>query len=158
VPSDLKFRSAFCVKSLQSGIHARFILRELESQERGGKPEALSQPVDDPGILSLEHILPKNVGASDGWAHFSSDEHRAYRNRLGNLVLLNAKDNGAIGDKGFAEKRAAIERSSNIHLTKDVITRTESTGKWTKAEIEGRQGRLADLAILRWPMFPAAAR
>ena len=111
VPTDTKFHAAFCTKSLSSSRQVRFILRELEAEERGENPESLLGAVEDTAKITLEHILPKNLSAATGWDHFSDEERRAYRWRLGNLVLLNAKDNSVIGDKPFSVKRPAIQQS-----------------------------------------------
>jgi hypothetical protein len=151
IPGDSKFHTAFCTKSLSNGRQARFILRELESERRGGQPDALLAPIADTSVLSLEHILPKNL-AAQGWDHFTADERKLYCKRIGNLVLLNAKDNGALGDKSFATKRPVIENSKNIFLTADVLARTESNRRWTKNEISDRQRVLADLAVRRWAL------
>jgi hypothetical protein len=153
VPSDARFHGAFSRKALVSARQSRFILRQLEAQAREGKPEALEEPVSDTAMLTLEHILPKNPLAKDGWDHFTVDERKAYCYRLGNMVLLDAKDNGAIGDKPFKEKRPAYQKSKNFVLTADVVDRTETDPSlWTVAHITARQGRLADLAVKRWPL------
>ncbi len=73
VPNDVKFRAAFATKVITTPKQSRFILRELECQARGGKPDAMTQPVEDTEILSLEHLLPKNLNAAKGWEHFSDD-------------------------------------------------------------------------------------
>ena len=86
----------------------------------------------------MEHILPKNVAAIAGWEHFNNDERRTYRRRIGNLVLLDTKDNGAIGDKPFSVKRPIIAKCQNLRLTADVINRTEDGSTWTKEHIEER--------------------
>jgi hypothetical protein len=143
VPSNVKFRSAFASKSLTSGKQARFILKQLEAQARRGTIDDLVEPVDDTSTLSLEHILPKNLKAK-GWDHFTPEQRRVYRNRIGNLVLINAKDNGAIGDSPFDKKRPTIEQSSNLKLTADVLSRTEDDKEWTMNEIEDRQAMLPD--------------
>jgi hypothetical protein len=154
IPNDVKFASAFKTKTISQARQARFLLVELEAQRRGGSADALMAPVRDTSLLTLEHILPKNLEAKSGWSHFSDDERRTYRARLGNLCLLENKDNGAIGDKPFKDKRPVVAKSQNILLTKDVIDHTDSKSVWTAQDIDARQVRLADLAIDRWPIEP----
>ena len=152
IPNDTRFQTAFSHKSISSGRIARFILRELESQCRmqGSSQDALLAPVDDTAILSLEHILPLNQDA-EGWDHFSVDEKKTYCNRLGNLALLNNKDNNAVGDKPFAAKITAIKQSQNIYLTANVLAITKKDQKWTIDTIKVRQKGMAGLALKRWP-------
>ncbi|MCI0349762.1 MAG: HNH endonuclease family protein [Acidobacteriales bacterium] len=159
VPNDTRFLGAFGVKSLSSRKQARFILRELEAEMRGEGPGALLEPIEDTSRLTLEHILPQNPLATEGWGHFSQDERKSFCNRLGNMALLNAKDNGAIGDKPFAVKRPVIAQSGHIHLTEDVITRTEESPKlWTMAHIKERQKMMAEHAVKRWPSKPSKGK
>jgi len=158
IPNDVRFKNAFQVKTMSAGKQARFILRELENQARGGTPDQLVQPVEDTSLLSLEHVLPKNLAAVAGWGHFTNEERKAYRNRLGNMILLDTKDNGAIGDKPFPAKRPIIEKSKNLILTADVISRTTATSQWKVDDIDARQIYLADLALQRWPIDPPAKR
>ena len=70
------------------------------------------------------------------------------------MVLLDSKDNGAIGDKPFSDKRPVIAKSKNILLTQDVIQRTDDGSNWTKEHIVNRQKALADLAVKKWPLRP----
>lgn len=154
LPNDVNFHAAFCLKSISSAKQVRFLLIELEAQRRGGSADALTQPTTDTSLLNLEHLLPKNPAAQNGWGHFTADEKKAFRWRLGNLVLLNNKDNGAIGDKPFQDKRPMLKNSENIWLTKDVLEHTNTTSTWTKDDIAERQKRLAALAVKRWPLEP----
>lgn len=154
VPNDTIFHEAFLTKTITNAKQARFILHELEGAARGGTPHALTRPVTDTSQVSLEHILPKNPESKAGWEQFSVEERRLCRNRLGNMILIDAKDNGAIGDKPFSEKRPVIERSKHFWLTLDVLDRTEGSELWTKANIEQRQKRMADLAVKLWPVMP----
>lgn len=151
IPNDVKFASAFARKSLASGRQARFILRELESQRRFGTSDDSTEATDDTDILTLEHILPKNLSCPK-WQHFTPDQRKQYRKRIGNLVLINSKDNGAINDAEFPDKRPVIAKSSNLKLTADVISRTEGGQDWTIKHIEARQEMLALLARDRWPV------
>jgi hypothetical protein len=152
IPNDVRFQAAFATKSISSGRQARFLLRELESQMRGGSADALVAAVKDTGLLTLEHILPKNPAVKSGWNHFTDDERKAFKCRIGNLVLLDNKDNGAIGDKPFKDKRPVIEKSKALLSTKDVIDCTDATSTWTTQDIASRQQRLAKLALKRWPI------
>jgi hypothetical protein len=154
VPNDLRFHEAFCTKTIQNARQSRFILTELEAAARDGSPSALTKPVGDTSKLSLEHILPKNLSASKGWEHFSPILRRAYRNRLGNMALVDTKDNGAMNDKPFKDKRPSIEKAKHLMLTADVLKRVGKSNDWTPERIEARQKWMADLAKKWWPEKP----
>jgi hypothetical protein len=152
VPTDTRFQSAFVVKTLQNARQVRFILKELERQKRTGTTDAMEDPTSDTSILTLEHVLPKNLDAK-GWSHIPVDEKRALRFRLGNQALMNSKDNGAIGDKAFSEKRAGIDKSKSILLTAEILESTKNARNiWDRKRITERQTMMAELAVLRWPL------
>ena len=117
-----------------------------------GTPDALEDPTSDTSILTLEHVLPKNLEAK-GWSHVPDDERKALRFRLGNQTLMNSKDNGAIGDKPFSEKRSGIDKSKNILLTAMILDTTQNNPSvWDRKIILERQTVMAELAVLRWPI------
>jgi hypothetical protein len=64
---------------------------------------------------------------------------------LGNLVILQAKQNSIIGNSSFADKRKVLKDSAFI-LTKEVAKQSS----WGVPEIHERQERLADLVVKTW--------
>ncbi|HZL38083.1 MAG TPA: DUF262 domain-containing HNH endonuclease family protein [Tepidisphaeraceae bacterium] len=152
IPSDVRFRNHFITKSLNNGRQARFILRELEKHLRSGSADALDDPTTDTNTLSLEHILPKNPEAT-GWDYIPAEQRKTLRLRIGNMCLINSKDNGAINDKPFSEKRPTLQKSENQKLTKDVLERTKpATEIWDARHITERQTMMAELAVKHWPI------
>lgn len=69
-----------------------------------------------------------------------------YAKRLGNLVLMLAKDNWNVRSATFHEKREVYRRSPYV-LTSEVADYDE----WTPTTIVERQERLAELAVKAWP-------
>ena len=70
-----------------------------------GNPEPEFIPNEET-VINLEHILPENP--SDEWKHLDAETARTNYKRLGNMVLLQATKNNAIGNKGFDEKKPII--------------------------------------------------
>jgi hypothetical protein len=68
---------------------------------------------------------------------------------MGNLALLPAGVNSGVGNESFASKKAKLA-ASTLKLTSMIGTQT----KWTPAEIQKRQDKLADLAVKTWPNKP----
>ncbi|MEV6039284.1 DUF262 domain-containing protein [Nonomuraea sp. NPDC052116] len=147
IPTDGAFKSAFATWKITRGAVARYILRALELQQRGdSEPELVVN--SDADQVNLEHVLPKSAKSAD-WPSFSADDQRAYVHRIGNMCLLQKGPNGRIGNKPWATKKPIIAASSLL-LTSEIGTYTD----WTKAAIEDRQVRLAELAVETWPRAP----
>ncbi len=142
VPPDGTFQTAFAEARVSQAHLARYYLRALERQAKGDpEPEHIPNQEE---VVNLEHVLPQTP--SDGWT-IDPDMAEAYYKRLGNMVLLKAKKNVAIGNKPFNEKRPELQASGYI-LTKQV----GDEEAWGVSQIAKRQKRLADLAVKTWPI------
>ncbi|PXX15997.1 uncharacterized protein DUF1524 [Nitrosomonas ureae] len=142
IPSDTAFRSAFSIASVSKQKIARFYLRELEIAISEHNSETI--PNYDTDHVNLEHILPSTPDA-DWRKYFNDEEIHTYHNRLGNLAIMASKINSTIGNDSFEDKAQAY-KDSKFHFTKAISNST----KWTKAEIEHRQAKMADVAIKHW--------
>ena len=143
VPSDATFEAVFADTRVSQARLARYYLRSLERHAKGqSEPELI--PNDDETI-NLEHILPLVPG--DDWHGIDPDVAKAFNKRLGNMALLPAKKNVALGNKGFREKKAAFKKSGLI-LTVSVA----DYETWTPDEISRRQKKLAAYAVQTWPI------
>lgn len=143
LPSDAGFKESFTSKQERNGQKARYILSHLERQER--KRLGLRDELDPSISLTLEHVFPKSPETAWGEvmkADPSMSDDCTYR--LGNLCLL-TNVNRALGRKGFDEKKKVFVQSA-LKLTASIAT----DEKWTRAEIERRQSRLARLAAAYW--------
>jgi hypothetical protein len=100
---------------------------------------------EEPGTLTVEHILPRNPGPQ--WdAVLKSDETllEDCLYRIGNLCLL-TKVNKEIGAAGFDEKKI-VYTTSKIILTNKLAT----ASTWGRKEIDQRQAHMAKLASSVW--------
>jgi len=146
VPTDDQFRDAFKIASVSKGRIARYYLQSLEKQKAGEtQPEWI--PNENEDQLNLEHVMPQ-VPSAD-WIRLDPDIIRTYTKRMGNLALLPAGVNSGVGNESFASKKAKLA-ASTLKLTSMIGTQT----KWTPAEIQKRQDKLADLAVKTWPNKP----
>ena len=143
IPSDSQFEAEFALTQISKSKLARYLLRSLELKEIGN-PEPEFVPNEET-VINLEHILPENP--SDKWNHLDSETARAYYKRLGNMVLLQATKNNAIGNKGFNEKKPIL-KASEYNLTSQVAKNTV----WGATEINKRQKKLAELAVKTWSL------
>jgi protoheme ferro-lyase len=85
-------------------------------------------------LMTIEHLLPQSKVAHNG--HTEKEV-----GQLGNLILIPAELNQALGHKGFSDKRTVLE-SKNVFLD-DAVKNAVS---WDKKQIEGRTKWMANLA------------
>ncbi len=142
VPRDDRFLLDFAEASVTQASLARYYLAILERRSRGGK--GIYYSTDEDINVTLEHVMPE--AKSDSWI-VAEDKYDEYTNRIGNLALLDATANSTIGSAGWDVKKPVLQ-AAKIRLTKEI---GKSSG-WGIPEIEGRQKRLAKLAIQAWPL------
>jgi hypothetical protein len=117
-------------------------LRALELHGEETQPQLLIN--EDPDAVNLEHVLPVNPSA--GWK-IDAETAATYHKRLGNMVLLGAKQNVTLGNGTFDSKRKTLQQSP-FKITQEV-------GKhkgWGPDQIKDRQTKLAALAPKVWPI------
>jgi Protein of unknown function (DUF1524) len=108
------------------------------------QPRPQYVPSEDTTAVNLEHVLPINPSAD--W-NLSADVAAAYYRQLGNLVLLSSRDNVAVANKTFTEKKPVVA-ASPFNLTKEIATYDQ----WGPVAIDGQQQRMAALAAKVWPI------
>jgi len=144
MPDNRVFKEAFSKASSTKPDFARYYLRSLENAF-AGEAEPWKLPNDDPTEITLEHVLPK-VPVHDEWPAFPPDLAQGYCRRLGNLCLLQKTPNSNAKSLRFEAKRKLYEASpyawtSELALLDD----------WNPAALEGRQTRMAEIALKAWP-------
>jgi hypothetical protein len=151
IASDTDFKAQFAFTTLgrtEANKIARYYLGALERTHKNeAQPEFI--PNDNPTEVNLEHVYPQNA-VPDDWSEFitvsgNQEEADNWIYRLGNMVLLQASVNSAIGNKPFKDK-AEVFKASQFALTKWVGERPE----WTPEAIQARQEYLAGLAVRTW--------
>ena len=121
--------------------------------------------------LQIEHILPATPTAElrAKWAEENPNAlYDDYKNRLGNLTLLEKPINIVAGNDFYTAKQAEYRKSSN-YLTRSLVELTnvgqntsitrineklESFADWNAASIEKRHGLLIALAQDVWKTTP----
>ena len=142
IPRDDAFEARFATLSISKHSLARYYLARLEDAAVGNL-ELLPNPNTDE--LNLEHVLPKSPQGK--WPDITPDEHDAFARRLGNLALLKADKNVALGNAAFSEKKKVL-KESKLSLTAMIGTEKE----WGPPQIVSRQQTLANLALKAWPI------
>ena len=142
-PEDAEFRAAFTDKTLRttnsrSKKIARFVLFQIERHASGTGFDSESARYD------LEHVLPENPG--DNWRQFDDRQREACTYRLGNLTLLTAAGNRAVGNAGYCTKRP-VYQNSEFAITRKLA---EDYDTWTPDKIRSRQAWMARQATTLW--------
>ena len=153
-------------KRLQMGknrTRTRYILNKISLyvQEKWNGSKA---PNDWFSRLDIEHILPNHPKEALKEA-FGAEIYEDYKNRLGNLTLLEAPLNRSLGNDFFEIKKQTYE-ASNCVFTKSIVGLAITTGAtsqhsqffqsfphwntWTKQSIEQRQELLLKLTKEVW--------
>jgi len=144
-PDDDEFRIGIKSKDFKQNRQTKYVLRVLEHRSYGG--------VDtDRRSVDIEHIAPQKMWSATkyetwrsvlniGKEEFESD----YRNKLGNLTLLENRHNAAAGSKPFDEKKQYY-LGSNYEMTQEV----REFDEWSKESINKRTDDLADRAVNIW--------
>lgn len=143
VPNDAQFEEAFWKASVTQSSLARYYLKTIDAVMSGEtEPEWVANPETE--VVNLEHIMPKIP--DENW-DVDPDIAAANVKRIGNMVLMQATTNVALGNLGFAEKKEEYAKSS-FAITAGVSEHR----KWGAVEIDARQGELAKVAVKAWPI------
>ena len=144
LPANATFEAAFSEAHVDKSYLARYYLRALEMNVKGlAQPELV--PNEEEEDINLEHVLPETP--ENNWPAIDPELAAAYYNRIGNMVLLQAKKNSTIGNSSFVDK-AKVLAASTYALTAEVGNSTT----WSILQIQQRQKRLAKYAVETWPL------
>ena len=108
--------------------------------------------------LSIEYILPNHpsIGQIKRWRAGNPDaDYNEYKNRLGNLTLMESPYKAVPDDDYYAAKSEAY-RNSDYYLTRSLIELTPSNRilrpfpGWDSRAIEKRQDMYTRLALETW--------
>ena len=144
-PSDPAFEESFSIARESNNQKSVYILRALDQEMR--RREAQGRAAEnEPGSLTLEHILPKNP--NQNWAQLIKDDPAIREDctyRLGNMCLMIASENREAGGAKFNEKKKLYDKS-NIGITKSLA----QVAIGNRRAIEERRAQMAKLAVTAW--------
>lgn len=152
-PTDEELREHIVTRPLyRKGAQRQvfFILKRLAEALQGKEYPHIALGTSSTDY-SIEHILPQTLTEhwqSDliKWGDPDPVQTRDTRlHVLGNLTLT--AYNAELSNKPFAKKKAAIDGSLSLKLSKDIL----EADCWTRAEIDRRSEALWRVAIKIWP-------
>lgn len=116
-------------------LHARMILTNIYNMEH---PEL---KISSSRKVHIEHIMPQTKGNWD----VDDITWNEYKDRIGNMILLDGKKNIAASNDLFSDKRPRYAQSSIIDTAN--ISKLET---WNKDSIEHRQEEILEKVLKRW--------
>jgi hypothetical protein len=144
VPTDKQFEEAFATARVSKAYLARYYLRAIDKTLKADpEPEFVAN--EDYDAANLEHIIP--MRPSEGWA-IAVDELANVQQLIGNMTLISAKKNVALGNKAFAEKVGVYKESTYM-----ITNQLEKYGADFGVEhAKARQAELAKIAVKTWSL------
>jgi uncharacterized protein with ParB-like and HNH nuclease domain len=101
------------------------------------------------GTITIEHVLPQ-VMKDDYWTNrFSSDDHKIWVHKLGNLTLLNGHKNSKSQNFGFDKKREIYSEKSN-KVSFDIAKNVLEYKEWNIKNLKHRHELLLEFAKNIW--------
>lgn len=145
-PSDAEFRAGIENKRAKLNNRTKYMLAILEQRYFGGAE------LENVFGVDLEHIAPRAAFSADRYttwpATLGTDEgtFEQYRDRLGNLTLLESNVNINIGANPYSDKQQAYHQSK-FKMTKAIA---EQYDDWNIDTIQDRTELLAVAAAQIW--------
>ena len=96
--------------------------------------------------INIEHFLPQDPS---NW-NLSKSDVKEYVNSIGNLLLVDRRINGRMGNKSLNEKIEIMKDSELITNKKFIESLTHNNMIWTNAEISSRANNLAKKSYEIW--------
>lgn len=143
MPTDKQIMDEFMKSNLYSRDSVSFVLKKIENNE---SRIPYSQ-------LNIEHVMPQTSTPYWETKVLDKDNYEEIVNRIGNLTLVDSKDNSSMGNNNFDSKKSTLEKSRHIKMNEYILNKTE----WNENEINNRSKRLAEefISIFKYPEYKA---
>lgn len=148
-PGDDEFEAKFFSSGFKRNAMTKYILDTIEREHYssgGGKTY-------DRASVDIEHIAPQAALSADKYKSWESvlsvteaEYKNQYRNRIGNLTLLEESLNEKASANPFKQKQDQY-RLSDFQMTEYVRS---NYSEWNTQTIEGRSEELAEIAVDIW--------
>lgn len=148
-PSDNEFRSRLTNSDFSRNAQTKYMLDTIERQYYMQSGEGKEY---DRATVDLEHIAPQRTYSAKKYSPWrdvisvGEAKFDHYRNRLGNLTLLEERLNESASDNPFQQKKDQY-KLSDFEMTQAV---REEYDKWSIDQIEHRSEKLAEIGVEIW--------
>lgn len=129
MPTDEEIENEFVKTNLYVRDLTKFVLTKIENS---GNHINYSN-------LNIEHVMPQTK--TNYWLNYVNDEalYEQIVNRIGNLTLVDSKDNSGMSNRDFEVKKQYLTQTRHIKLNEDILNKTE----WNEEEINKRSKAIA---------------
>lgn len=150
-PSDEEVYAGLANEDFSRNPQTKYVLDMIEShhfmagQGRGAKSY-------NRATVDIEHIAPRAAFTAKKYSPWTDvlgvdeDGFEQYKNRLGNLTLLEDRLNEKASDRPFQQKKDQY-KLADFEMTQEI---REEYDIWTKNEIEKRSKELAEIGVDIW--------
>lgn len=139
MPTDEEIESEFSKTNLYVRDLTKFVLTKIENNEN-------RIPYSN---LNIEHIMPQTI--TDYWKQYVNDVglYEQIVNRIGNLTLVDNKDNSGMSNKNFEKKKEYLLNTRHIKMNEDILNKSI----WNEDEINKRSREIAKKfnSIFKYP-------
>lgn len=150
-PSDEEVYAGLANEDFSRNSQTKYILDMIESHHFMAGEGAGAKSYNR-ATVDIEHIAPRATFSADKYSPWrdvlgvDEDGFEQYKNRLGNLTLLEDRLNEKASDRPFQQKKDQY-KLADFEMTQDI---RETYDIWTKNEIEERSQELADVGVNIW--------
>ena len=140
------------IYTLTPKMKRTMILLRLDEMKSSG------EATYDYPFITIEHVLPQTPPVGSQWCEWWPDQQIRERNvhRLGNLALLNKKQNPAAKNYEFEVKKNKYffgkSGASPFAITTEIVSRKS----WTVEDFEERQASFLKVLCEEWRLTPMA--
>ncbi|ELK56137.1 hypothetical protein D320_00873 [Haloferax sp. BAB-2207] len=148
-PGDDEFRSRLANSDFSRNAQTKYLLDTIERRHYMESGEGKDY---DRATVDIEHIAPQQAFTAKKYSSWrdvlgvGKAEFNQYRNRLGNLTLLEERLNESAKDNPFEQKKDQY-KLSDFQMTQEV---REQYDEWTIEQIEDRSDHLAEIGVQIW--------
>jgi len=148
-PGDDEFHSRLANSDFTRNGQTKYLLDTIERRHYMESGEGKDY---DRATVDIEHIAPQQAFSAKKYSSWrdvlgvGKAEFHQYRNRIGNLTLLEERLNETAKDDPFEQKKDQY-KLSDFQMTQDI---REQYDEWTIDEIEARSDYLAKIGVDIW--------
>lgn len=137
MPTDKTVEEEFNKSNLYSRESTTFVLKKIENNES-------RIPYSN---LNVEHVMPQTE--TKYWSKYVNENsiYEEVVNRIGNLTLVDSKDNSSMSNRNFDAKKQVLNKSRHIKMNEDILNKEN----WNEDEIFKRSKKLSQEFIKIFP-------
>ena len=151
-PNDTVMKDRMVNREFKANDFTKYVLDSIEEKyymKSGGQGKTIA----DRSTVDIEHIAPRNSFTAkkySTWQQYlscSEDEFEEYKNRIGNLTLLENSPNRKASDQPFEDKLHIYKNETDFKMSENIH---EEYAEWGIEQIEHRSEKLAEIATEIW--------